>query len=136
MADAVTVTKLAEDRQTVTYHLTNISDGTGESAVQKVDKSGLAGFDGATEPLKLKIWEIRWAISGFTAVQLLADHTTDDVLMVLAGNGYEDFGVYGGKADPASAGGTGDILLTTAGASADATYDITVTFWKEGRVAA
>jgi hypothetical protein len=28
--------------------------------------------------------------------------------------------------DPASAGGTGNILLTTAGASATATYDITL----------
>lgn len=135
MADAVTTNVVAQTNKRYCVHLTNISDGTGESAVIKVDKSTLVAEDGA-EPASLDIEQVRWNIQGFTSVRILWDHTTDDVGLALSGSGYDDFrGEYGpdaaratrsGLADPRSSGGTGDILLTTAGTTSGNTYDITL----------
>lgn len=106
---------------------TNVSDGTGESAVAKVDISTLTGPDHVNAPTKTVIEEIQWSIQGFTSVRLFWDHTTDDEIAVLGtGNGYFNFKNAGGLVDPASSGGTGDIVLTTAGAVSGATYDITL----------
>lgn len=132
MADAVTTITLSNSPERIGVHLTSISDGTGESAVIKVDKSTLTSTLG-TEPASLDIEDIRWAIQGMTSVRLLWDHTTDDVAMCLTGSGYDQFiaGAGGdyppkGLADPRSSGGTGDLLLTTNGAVSGATYDITI----------
>ena len=140
MADAVTARLLSDTAKQTIVHLTCVSDGTGESAVVKVDKSALVpaspvGTTAATEAVSLEIGAVRWAIQGFTSVKLAWDHTTDDVALVLSGSGYEDFvgpGMERGDAviplltDPRSAGGAGDIVLTSVGASATATYDITL----------
>jgi hypothetical protein len=150
MADAVTVKTLVDNADQIVVHLTCISDASGEAAVQKIDKSAIAAAQqyknpstgvvtAATEAASLDLSWIRWNIQGFTSVKLLWDHTTDDVMVVLSGAGYEDFmgpGDARGTAtlpclvDPRSAGGTGDVLLTSTGASATATYDITAGFRK------
>ncbi len=133
MADAVS-SIIVNANEVMMVHLTNVSDGTGESAVIKVDKSAYLASDGA-EPASLDIEQVRWNIQGFTFVKILWDHTTDDTALVLSGSGYDDFrgerGVAGtktpkGLADPRSAGGAGDLLLTTQGAAANASYDITL----------
>jgi hypothetical protein len=77
MADAVASNVVLNGDQQYIIHLTNISDGTGESAVVKVDKSTLLAIDGA-EPASLDIEQVRWCIQGFTSVRLLWDHNTDD----------------------------------------------------------
>jgi len=135
MADAVTTNVIDQTPDHYVVHLTNIGDGTGESAVIKVDKSTLIASDLA-EPASLDIQQVRWAIQGFTSVRILWDHATDDVALVLCGSGYDDFrGLDSGAPprarleglkDPRSAGGAGDILLTTNGGSSGATYDITL----------
>lgn len=144
MADAVTTNVIKNSATHYIVHLTNISDGTGESAVIKVDKSALLASDGA-EPASLDIDQVRWSVQGFASVRILWDHTTDDVALVLAGNGYDTFRHISGNdvlpvnsfangstdnseglLDPRSAGGTGDILLTTNGGSSSSSYDITL----------
>ena len=138
MADAVTTRTVGETAAQLVVHLTNISDGTGESAVVKVDKSTFFAPD-AAEPAALDIESVRWNVQGFTSVRLLWDHTADDTGLVLSGSGYDDFrgedmervpGLCALK-DPRSAGGTGDIILTTAGAVSGATYDITLVLRKQ-----
>lgn len=130
MADTVGTDVLFNGTRKYIVRLTNISDGTGESAVVKVDKSTLTNGNG-TEPGKLSLVYAEWSISGFSSVKLLFDHTTDDELLVLApGNGFRNFSAQGGFPDPGSTGGTGDVLLTTAGATATATYDILLEFIK------
>lgn len=123
MADTVDTIVLESTMQRQIVRLTNVSDGTGESAVVKVDKSALTGFDGL-EPAYLIVDEIEWNIQGFTSIRLFWDHTTDDELAVLSGTGYRQYWSDGGLKDPRSAGGAGDIVLTTAGAASGATYDI------------
>lgn len=126
MTDTVDSNIVFSGKRKYIVRLTNVSDGTGESAVVKVDKSTLTNSNGE-EPDKLNVREIQWSIQGFTSVRLFWDHTTDDEIAVLAGNGYRDFREGGVLVDPASAGGAGDVLLTTAGAVSGATYDILLT---------
>jgi hypothetical protein len=134
MADAVTTIITRQDDQRYQIHLTNASDGTGESAVAKATPSGLlipvAGSPGTTAaPVSVDIESVRWSIQGFTSVKLAWNHTAPDTAMLLTGSGYEDFEP-GLLKDPRSAGGTGALQLTTAGATATSTYDITLVLVK------
>lgn len=123
MADAVTSQTLVSGPRRHVVVLTGVSDGTGETAAVKVDKSALKDANGA-EPSALSIQKIQWTTQGFTYLKLAFDHTADDTAVVLAGVGCLDFSSYGGLKDPASAGGTGDLLLTSVGAAAGDTYTI------------
>lgn len=126
MADTVDVKVVHNGRRRYVVHLTNVSDGTGENDVVKVDVSTLIGPDG-TPPTYTVVEEIQYSIQGFTSVRLEWDATTDDEIATLSsGNGYLNFRQIGGLVDPKSSGTTGDILLTTAGAVSGATYDITL----------
>lgn len=118
MADTATSQAIFTGNKRSFYSFTNISDGTGESAVQKIDISGLPG-----SPSAVNIASVRWTTSGM-GVKILYDHTTDDTALVLSGFGQLDFKEFGGIPDPASAGGTGDILFTTFDHSAGDTYSV------------
>lgn len=125
MADTVD-SKVIHSGRRYCLHMVSLSDGTGESGVAKIDISTLTDPDGKV-CTKFSVDRIEYNIQGFTAVRLFWDHTTDDELAILpAGSGVLDWSVGGGKADPGSSGGTGDILLTTEGEAAGATYDITI----------
>ena len=126
MADTVT-SNMQDLGDKIVVHITSISDGTGESAVVKVDRSALSLADIA----KLNLQEIRWNTQGFASVRLYWDHTADDTIMVLSGNGYEYFEhtlIDPNTSADAVTGAIGDVLLTTNAAVSGATYDITMTF--------
>lgn len=118
MADAVTSQTLFSGAKRVVMAFTNVSDGTGESAVTKVDISTLPGA-----PTAVKINKVQYDCNGM-AVRVLFDHTTDDTVLVLSGQGVMDFCDFGGMKDPASAGATGDILFTTIGHALSDTYTV------------
>ena len=118
MADAVTSQTLVDGERNVVMKFTNISDGTGEAAVLKVDVSTLAGA-----PSAVRIDRIDYDIAGM-AVNILWDATTDVACLVLAGHGTLDFECIGGLQNNAGTGKTGDILFTTIGHSANDTYTI------------
>lgn len=123
MVDTVdTITQFKGTRRHI-VRLTNVSDGTGEAAVIKVALSGLLNGKGIA-PTAVNVESIQWSIQGFSSVRLFWDHAADDEIDVLSGNGYREYTQAGVLKDPRSAGGTGDILLTTAGAISGATYDI------------
>ena len=122
MADTVDSLVLVNQPPFYTIRLTNVSDGTGEAAVIKVDKSALTDLAGL-EPVALDLIGVEWDVSGM-AVTLLWDHTTDDEMIVLNGQGEWDQVRDGAIRDPRSAGDTGDVLLTTAGATANDAYTI------------
>jgi hypothetical protein len=124
MADTVDTVVLETTPVYRKVRLLNIGDGTGESAVVKVDKSALVDTKGL-EPRRLIITYVKWAIQGFASVRLNFDHTTDDEGLVLpTGSGERDYLMDGGLKDPLTAGGTGDLLLTTNGGASGSTYDI------------
>lgn len=118
MADAVATNTIYSGINRKVLAFTNVSDGVGESAVQKVDISALNGG-----PAKVRINKVNWACDGM-AVRVLFDHDTDDTALVLSGQGEMCFKKWGGYHDPASAGGTGDILFTTIGHSANDSYTV------------
>jgi hypothetical protein len=123
MSDTVTTETVFDGLKRKIVHWTSVSDGTGESGVTKVDISALT-FAGGQTPTYTVIDRIDYDISGMT-VRLYWDHTADDEIAILPDNsGSIDFWAMGGKADPQSTGGTGDILLTTNGQVDGSTYDI------------
>lgn len=128
MADTVNTNVLLSGARKYIIHLTNVSDATGESAVVKADISTLTMLGGVV-PTSFAVEKIQWNIQGFTSVRLFFDATTDDELAILSGEGFKVFDPP--LKDPKSSGFTGDILLTTAGAAAGATYDIILTLIKQ-----
>lgn len=130
MVDAVDTEVLLSGSRRHAVRLTNVSDGTGETGVIKVDRSALVGpGDGA--PNKLVIEEITWSIQGFSGVQLDWSATPNERLAVLSGDNYIDYRPHGGIVPDTDGDGTGtdgDILITTLGTAAiNDTYDILIT---------
>lgn len=124
MADAVASRVLFSGKHRYSILLLNVSDGTGESAVVKVDKSTLTNEFGV-EPTRLNIARVEWTIQGFTHVILAFEHTADDNALVLGtGVGSLDFSKNGYVKDPASAGGTGDLVLTAPAGATTGSYSI------------
>ena len=119
MADAVTSQTIVDGARNVVMKFTNLSDGTGEAAVIKVDVSALNGA-----PTSVSIKRITYSVTGMVAT-LLWDATTDVRIVELGGEtGVMDFCKFGGLPNNAGAGVTGDILLTTTGATAGDSYSI------------
>lgn len=132
MVDTVDVATQYDSPRRLVVVLTNESDGTGEAAVVKVDKSAFTGPDG-TEPGRLMVEEIEYDVGGMR-VLLEWEHTAPDEIAVLNGAGFIDFtkgGKFPGKVDPASAGGAGDIILTTVGHAVGDGYTITMVLRKK-----
>lgn len=124
MADAVTATKLYDGPGMAVWHFTNVSDGTGESAVLKVDVSALvAAAD------EVAIAKISYATSGM-AVDILCDADSDTLLFTCPADhsGEHEFLCYGapGLKNNAGTGKTGDLKFTTRGHTAGDTYAITL----------
>lgn len=118
MADAVSSQTLVDNSRNVVMKFTNTSDGTGESAVTKVDVSALNGA-----PSKVTIDRIHYSVSGMV-VRLLWDATADVTIVDLQGDGCLDASSFGGLYNNAGAGVTGDIKLTTTGAGSGDSYSL------------
>lgn len=132
MANTVDTKTLFNGRRTKVFHLFGDID-TAESDVAKIDISAFTTSVGAIATYTA-IDKIEYSVSGVGFVALEWDHTTDDEIAVLAGQGCIDWTPMGGNIDPRTAGGTGDILLTTVSGNAGAaigvnnrlSYDITI----------
>ena len=125
MADAVTSQTLIDGGKQVVMKFTNVSDGTGEAAVVKVDVSALeASVDGdtCTGVVIERIW---WQCIGMK-VKILFDATTDAFCIELGENqsGDHDYTAFGGLTNNAGSGKTGDINFTTVGHTSADTYTI------------
>lgn len=126
MVDAVTSQKLVDGPRNVVYSFTNLSDGTGESAVMKVDVSGLEGA-----PTEVRIDKIQYDCQGMQ-VEVLWDADTDVIAAIVGpGQGCLDYKAFGGLINNAGAGVTGDIRFTTVGHSANDSYNIVLSMVKK-----
>ena len=126
MADTVTTKVVFESQNRLVVHITNVSDGTGESAVVKVNKSDFTGPNGS-EPSHLALEKVMYDV-GSIRVLLQWDHTTDETIAVLQTDGILDW-YQDGKGPyllDTETGGAGDILLTTANQTVGDGYDITL----------
>lgn len=132
MADAVTTQTLFDDGGHIVVHMTNISDGTGEAAVTKVD---ISTFVGGAATTRCAVEKIAWSTVGM-GFNLLWDATTDVVFFTTGNNnsqGEIDFTRpplgnpgRGGITNNAGTGVNGDILLTTVGHSSGDAYNVTL----------
>lgn len=126
MADAVATQILVDDTRRAVFKFTNISDGTGETAVIKIDVSALASYQGQA-CTSVSIQRIDALTIGM-GVNLLWDATTDVLIMALGESDFFtfDFSRFGGLTNNSGAGKTGDVLFTTVGASSGDKYTIVV----------
>jgi len=132
MADAVNVSTVQDGPRHAIFYLTNTSDGTGESAVTKIDVSSLATSADGDTCTGVRIEKVSFSTVGL-GVKLLWDATTD-VLIVELPTDYSDtldFSAMGGLPNYAGSGKTGDVQLTTIGHASGETYMITITCIKE-----
>jgi hypothetical protein len=125
MADAVTSQTLFDGPAHTVLKLTNVSDGTGESAVVKVDVSALESAYNGVACSGVTIERIWWQCIGMK-VQILWDATSDAFCIELGENqsGNHDYRSFGGLTNNAGSGKTGDVKFTTVGASSADTYTI------------
>jgi hypothetical protein len=136
MADAVTSQTLIDGDLYAVMKFTNISDGTGESAVTKVDVSALQSLGSNTASQKtctgVVIERIWWQCIGMK-VQILFDATSDAFCIELGENqsGNHDYTAFGGLTNNAGSGKTGDIKFTTVGATSADTYTVILYMRKE-----
>ena len=132
MADAVTSQTIVDGAKTAVLKFTNVSDGSGESAVKKVDVSALASTQDGQTCTGATIEKIWWQCNGMK-VQLLFDASSNVFCIELGENqsGYHDYSTFGGLPNNAGSGVTGDILFTTVGYSSNDTYTVVLQVRKE-----
>ena len=126
MADAVASQTIVDGPSHVAIKFTNISDGTGESAVTKVDVSALeAASRTGLSCTDVNIERIWWQCIGMK-VRILFDADTDVMAIELGENqsGDHDYSKFGGLVNNAGTGKTGDVNFTTVGASSGDTYTV------------
>ena len=126
MADTVTSQTIQDgDRQAV-VKFTNVSDGSGESAVKKVDVSALAKNGRGETCTKVSVARIYWMTRGM-GVNIEFDASTNVLLAGLpadsTGDEYYD-DRFSGIPNKAGSGVTGDIDFTTVGHSSGDAYSI------------
>lgn len=125
MVDTVATQTLLDGERLVIQKFTNISDGTGEVAVNKVIVANLAPNAFGVACTGVKINKI-WATTHGMEVRILWDATTDLLTWMLPQNTnyFMDFEIFGGLPNNAGAGKTGNIAFTTSDASAGDMYTI------------
>tara|TARA_A100001391_G_scaffold163753_1_gene123394 strand:+ start:2718 stop:3119 length:402 start_codon:yes stop_codon:yes gene_type:complete len=125
MADTVTSQTIQDGERKAVLKFTNISDGTGESAVKKVDVSALTSNSSGTACTEVAVSKIWWQCVGM-GVELLNDATTDTLIIGLSpdSNGMHDYSSFSGIPNDSGSGKTGDIMFTTIGASSGDTYTV------------
>mgnify|MGYP006409859643 FL=1 len=118
MADAVTSQTIQDGEKTAILKFTNVSDGTGESAVKKVDVSALTKNSAGQTCTSVAVSRIYWACVGMR-VNIEFDASTNVLVMPLPADstGDEYYDLFTGIPNNAGSGVTGDIDFTTVGHS-------------------
>lgn len=127
MADAVTSQTILDGERLFIGKFTNISDGTGETAVVKIDVSTLNPNAAGLACNGVKINKI-WSTTHGMEVRILFDATTDAFAWMLPQNTnyLMDFSSFGGLPSNAGTGVTGDVAFTTVDASNGDMYTIVI----------
>ena len=129
MADVVS-TQTISDTSGVKFviKMTNVSDGTGETLVKKVDASELTFM---TEDGNRKISRVWYSVNtsnSKSAIELVWDGETNSTALLLGGNGYMDLRTAGNEVVNNSTTPTGDVLLSTKNFALGDNYTIIAEF--------
>ena len=129
MADTVTTQTIA-DTSGVKFvaKLTNLSDGSGETLVKKIDASELTFM---SEDGNRSIARVYYSINTSdrkSGVEILWDGVTNATALFLSGNGFMDFRTDGNSIPNNATTPTGDVLLSTKNFASGDNYTIIVEF--------
>ena len=133
MADAVTSQTLydAVGSKHAIVKFTNISDGSGEASVKKVDISALAAGRDGTDCSKVDIEKIWYDIAGMRVDIEWAATTNVKALVLGTGlgvgtnvSGHLNFSEFGGIKNTKASGWDGDVDLTTIGHTSNDHYTV------------
>ena len=129
MADTVTTQTIA-DTSGVKFvvKMTNLSDGTGETLVKKVDASELTFMSEDGNRKISKIWYSINTANNKSAVELLWDGATNATAVLLSGNSHIDLRPSGNEIPNNATTPTGDVLLSTKNFASGDNYTIIVEF--------
>ncbi len=129
MADTVTTQTIA-DTSGVKFvvKMTNLSDGTGETLVKKVDASELTFMSEDGNRKISKIWYSINTANNKSAVELLWDGETNATAVLLSGNSHIDLRPSGNEIPNNATTPTGDVLLSTKNFASGDNYTIIVEF--------
>tara|TARA_B100001113_G_C21017709_1_gene582146 strand:+ start:660 stop:1052 length:393 start_codon:yes stop_codon:yes gene_type:complete len=129
MADIVTVQTIA-DVAGVKHvaKMTNISDGTGESLVTKIDASATQAMSEDATKVLARIWYSINTTNRNAGVELLWGGTTNGTMVVLSGQGHWDLRTFGDGITNNAITATGDVLLSTRNFVSGDNYTILVEF--------
>ena len=132
MADAVTTQTLLDGERLAVMKFTNISDGTGETAVTKVTVSSLAPSNSGRTCTGVTVTRISSVCHGME-VRMFWDATTDvPFFMTTVNTNYmNDFTDIGGITNNSGAGKNGNIVFSTADQSAGDTYTVVLEMVKQ-----
>jgi hypothetical protein len=124
MADTVATQILFQGDKVLVMKFTNASDGTGESAVKKVDVTTLATYQGKA-CTAVQIDKIYGLTHGME-VRLLWEATANGTILTVPQNVMQtmNFDEFGGLDNNTTTGKTGNILFTTLDASSGDAYTI------------
>jgi len=125
MADAVTSQTLLDGERLAIMKFTNISDGTGETAVTKVNVSALNPDSYGKACTGVTVTKITSVCHGLE-VRMYWDATTDvPFFLTTVNTNYEnDFSKMGGITNNAGTGKNGNIVFSTSDASSGDTYTV------------
>jgi hypothetical protein len=135
MADVVTSQLLTIGPRRVVYKFTNVSDGTGESAVVKVNASSTGPLGVTVQGqtfypgVHMKIVDMNYDVRTMS-VRMQWEANVNQDIWIASGQGAGPFQFldsrsgFQGIPNPNTAGATGSILFTTLGAASGATYSI------------
>ena len=126
MADAVATQTIQEDGKTAIFRFTNVSDGSGESAVNKIDVSGLNSDPMTGKSCTSVTLQCIWYSTVGMGVKIFFDASTNVLAWELRADDARtiDFTNFTGIPNNAGSGKTGDILFTTVGHSSGDVYNV------------
>ena len=129
MADLVTTQTIA-DTSGVKFvtKITNLSDGTGETLVKKIDASEVTFMTEDGNRKIAKIWYSINTANSKSAVELIWDGDTNATALLLSGNGYWDLRTAGDEIVNNASTPTGDVLLSTKNFAVGDNYTIIIEF--------
>lgn len=142
MADTVTSQLIENGPRRAVYKFTNVSDGTGENGVVKVNATATGPLGVVVQGqtfypgVNLKVIDIIYDTSPGLAVRMQWEASSNVDLWICTGQGAGPFsfldsrGGFSGLPNPNTAGSTGSILFTTAGQSSGSSYSIVLTLLK------
>ena len=132
MADAVATQKISDGGKFATFKFTNVSDGSGESAVAKVDASALSKDPVTGQACsKVSILGITYSTVGMS-VKIFFNASTDVLVWHCIADYSDtlDFSGFSGIPNNAGGGVDGDIDFTTVGHGSGDTYCIVLKLLK------